>query len=129
MYPIFFGILTQLLGDTSDPTNQKPFSVGVDAIFNNQNPGGSFLGWLYLAFVTIGSAVAFGFLVYGGIMYFLAYGNEERAKQAKAIIMWAIVGILVTVFAAVLIFFVVYTITKPGSGDFVPLPTVLPNLP
>lgn len=42
-------------------------------------------------------------LIWGAWQYFTAYGNEERAKSAKATITWAIVGIVVIVLALVIV--------------------------
>lgn len=35
----------------------------------------------------------------GGIMYLLSSGEEEKTKKAKNIIIWALVGVLVSVLA------------------------------
>lgn len=35
----------------------------------------------------------------GGIMYLLSWGDEEKTKKAKSVIIWALVGVLVSVFA------------------------------
>ncbi|MFH0776075.1 MAG: pilin [Patescibacteria group bacterium] len=47
--------------------------------------------------------IATGFLVYGGFLYITSAGSDENIKQAKKIIIYAAVGILVIVLAAVLV--------------------------
>ena len=102
-----FGILT-------DITNNA-FNLKIDSFFDPANPGSSLLGKFYLAFLAIASALGVGMLIYGGIMYFLAFGSEERATTAKNIINWALIGLMVTVFSAMIIFFFIYALTKGGG--------------
>ncbi|MFH1375743.1 MAG: pilin [Patescibacteria group bacterium] len=47
--------------------------------------------------------VATGFLVYGGFLYVTSAGNDENINKAKKIIIYAAVGILIIVLAAVLV--------------------------
>lgn len=51
----------------------------------------------------VGGGLAVVFLVYAGFVYVTAYGNEERAAQAKKIIIWTIVGIVVMICAGLII--------------------------
>ena len=46
------------------------------------------------------------FAIYGGILYFTAYGNEEKATKGKNTFIWAIVGAIVIALAFVLIRYV-----------------------
>jgi uncharacterized BrkB/YihY/UPF0761 family membrane protein len=111
-----FGALTNI-------TN-KAFDLKIEDLFDPQNVGGSFLGGFYLVFLAIASALGVGMLIYGGIMYFLAFGSEERATTAKNIINWALIGLIVTVFSAMIIFFFIYALTKGGGA-----PDIYPKLP
>lgn len=43
------------------------------------------------------------YLIWGGYLYFTAYGNEEKAQKAKSTIVWAIVGFVVALLARVII--------------------------
>ena len=47
--------------------------------------------------------VATGFLIYGGFLYVTSAGNDENINKAKKIIIYAAIGILVIVLAAVLV--------------------------
>ena len=51
-------------------------------------------------------------LVYGGIMYMTSGGSEERVKQAKNIITYAIIGLVV----AVLSYIIVNTVIQAIGG-------------
>ncbi len=117
MMPTIFGMLT-------DITNNA-FNLKIESFFDPANPGGSFLGQFYVGFLGVISALGVGMLIYGGIMYFLAFGNEERATTAKNIIYWAIVGLLLVVFSAMIIFFFIYALTKGGGAP----DTIYPKLP
>jgi len=114
-----FGLLNNLTG------GDKAFNLTIKNFFNPDDPGKSFLGGFYLAFLAIASALGVGMLIYGGIMYFLAFGSEERATTAKNIINWALIGLLVTVFSAMIIFFFIYALTKGGGAP----DTIYPKLP
>ena len=46
---------------------------------------------------------ATGFLIYGGFMYTTSAGNDENINKAKKIIIYAAIGILIIVLAAVLV--------------------------
>jgi len=59
------------------------------------------------------SAVSVLMLVIGAIHYLTAYGNEEKAEKGKKTILWAIVGIVVTILAYVLVTWV-WEITAGG---------------
>ena len=45
-------------------------------------------------------------LIYSGIMYFTAYGDEAKAKLAKRNATWAIIGIVVIVLSYTLVAFI-----------------------
>ena len=59
----------------------------------------------------IAGGVAICFLIYGGILYFTAYGNEERASQGKKVVYWTIIGMAVILLAEVIVTIVWSTIT------------------
>lgn len=71
------------------------------------NPVGTdFLGLLNNMFQGFAAAVgilAVAMLIFSGVRYITAAGNEEQAKQAKTGITWAIAGIVVSLLAYVII--------------------------
>lgn len=47
--------------------------------------------------------IATAFLIYGGFLYVTSAGNDENVKKAKNIIIYAAVGIIVIILAAVVV--------------------------
>lgn len=54
-------------------------------------------------------------IFYGGVMYMTAAGSEDRAKTAKRIIMFAIVGLVITMTSFIVATFVVRALTNSGT--------------
>jgi len=71
-------------------------------------------------FIGIMGVLAVLMFIIGGYNYLLAYGNEEKAEKGKKTILWAIVGIVVTLLAWVIVS-EVWKITTGG-----PPPTTAP---
>lgn len=57
------------------------------------------IGFFFAAIVAITCTVA---IIFGGIMYALAAGDEQRAARAKKIILFAIIGLIIAINAGVL---------------------------
>lgn len=51
----------------------------------------------------IAGAVGLIYLIYGAILYFTAYGNEEKVNKAKQTIYWAIAGIAIIILAKIIV--------------------------
>jgi len=47
--------------------------------------------------------LALGSLIWGGVLYIVSLGNDDYVKQAKKIIFWAIIGLVVVSLAFVII--------------------------
>lgn len=68
-------------------------------------------------------------LVYGGILYLTAAGNEEQVKKAKSVLRNAVIGLVIIVSAYAVSVFVVGQLTSvvggtAGAGSSeIPLPT------
>lgn len=58
------------------------------------------------ALILVG-VIALGFLVYGGFLYITSHGDENQIDQAKKIITYAVIGIVVIGIAAALVNFVI----------------------
>lgn len=64
------------------------------------------------------------FLVYGGIQWMVAGGNEEQIKKAQNIIKRAIVGLIITLVAYIVSVFIISIFVSPaGPGDIDPSET------
>jgi len=57
------------------------------------------INWILLFLGLIATA----FLIYGGFMYITSAGNEQNVDKAKKVIMYAAIGIVIIVLAAVLV--------------------------
>ena len=68
--------------------------------------------------------LALAALIYGGFRYITAMGNEEQINEAKKIILYAVVGIVVIGLAAVVVNFVI-----GGIGGGVVPPAPVPPVP
>jgi hypothetical protein len=63
------------------------------------------VGWL----TTLVGIVAVLFLIYGGLVYITSAGNKDRAENAKKIITYSVIGLIVVVLARVIVSLVVNT--------------------
>jgi hypothetical protein len=50
---------------------------------------------VFRAVITLVAVVAVGALIWGGIYYIISLGNDEKMQQAKRIILYAIIGLLI----------------------------------
>jgi len=55
--------------------------------------------------------ILFVMIIYGGILYMTAAGNEEQAKKAKSVLTYAIIGIVIIAFAFIIAEFVINALT------------------
>lgn len=65
-----------------------------------------FEGILDIVFIVAG-ALATIFIIIGGLRYVLSFGKPEALQKAKNTILYAIVGLLVSIFAFTIVNFVV----------------------
>jgi hypothetical protein len=63
-------------------------------------------------FLTFLGLIAVVMIIYGGFLYVSAAGNSEKIENAKKIIMYAVIGIIVILLS----FAIVNTILTAGSG-------------
>ena len=67
-----------------------------------------------LGFVGI---ILFVMIIYGGILYMTAAGNEEQAKKAKSVLTYAIIGIIIVAFSFIIAQFAINALTGGEDGD------------
>ena len=63
--------------------------------------------------------IAAAYLVLGGVRYILSEGDEGKAEQAKATVLYAVIGIIVIGLSAAIVNFVINIATgeqNPGGG-------------
>ncbi len=68
-------------------------------------------------FLIFSGIIATIFIMYGGGMYLLSAGNEERSESAKKVLVNSVIGLVVIVMAFAIVKIVVNTIASPNSGS------------
>ena len=58
-------------------------------------------------------ALAVLMIVYGGLQYMFSGGDERQVKQAKGILTWSIVGLMICVFA----WFIVWVVLRVSGAE------------
>jgi hypothetical protein len=69
---------------------------------------------IYLGLSFVGIAF-FGFLLYGGLLWMTARSNEEKVGQATEIIIACIIGIIITLAAYAITYFLVNSFVAEGT--------------
>jgi len=93
------------------PTECTAFGIGCV----ETGPGGGLLDLILrivnilLSLVALAAAIM---IIYAGVKYILSAGNEEQATEAKHIIMYAVIGLLVIALSAALVNFVIIAIQR-----------------
>ncbi len=64
-------------------------------------------------FLSFLGLVATGFIIYGGFLYITAAGDDGKVENAKKILMFSAIGIIVILLS----FAIVNTLTGAGSGN------------
>ncbi|MCL4427112.1 hypothetical protein M1534_02015 [Patescibacteria group bacterium] len=97
----------------SPPVNVNPYQAS-----NQFNSLGNIYGTVKIAInwvFAFGGIIAVALLVYGGVLYMQAQGNEDQSKKAKAIIRDAIIGLIIMLLAYTIITLVIGTLAPSGS--------------
>lgn len=61
------------------------------------------------------AVIALGFIVYGGFRYIISRGDEGEVKQAKDIITYAVIGLVVIGLAFAIVQFVIFGVLNDGG--------------
>jgi len=61
--------------------------------------------------------ILFVMIIYGGILYMTAAGNEEQAKKAKSVLTYAIIGIVIVAFSFIIAEFAINALSGGEDGD------------
>ena len=85
------GNLKTILATTGNPNEQ-----GFDTIL-------AFIRLVVDIVMQIAGIIAFLMIIYGGILYLTAYGQEAKLETAKKTLIWSIVGFVLIVFASYIV--------------------------
>lgn len=77
---------------------------GVKDEYKN-NPS-EFIKQIFNLFITLVIIVAVGVLIFAGFKYVTSRGDSSKAEEAQKMIMYAVIGIIIAVAAAVIVNFV-----------------------
>lgn len=94
MITMFYKVLSQLgqVGDASD--------LGLP------ETDASSIGPIVQILALIGGALSVIFIIYGGFVYVASGGSPEQTKRAKEIILYAIIGLIISLMAGGIVTFI-----------------------
>ncbi len=120
----YLSLATHAFAET--PINPCPEANPDGANFNilcTLAPGGSLISFLVTVAFIAASLIALGFLIFGGIKWIMSGGDKSGVEAARNMIVAALVGLVIT-FLAYLIINVVFTFFNLGSITGLVLPTI-----
>ena len=97
-------------GTLADPT--VGCTVAPEAIVHTQSDILNIILKTADAVVTIVAVAAVAVLIYGGIVYALSMGNEDRIETAKRILFWSVFGLILALLAKYIVMAVLVVITQ-----------------
>ncbi len=89
------------------PSLNDPLNLGSDAPT-------AFLGRIIAALLGLVGAISLIMVIIGGFQWMTAGGNPEKIKQGKNTLIWAVLGIAVTLASYAILKFVFETLAKSG---------------
>jgi hypothetical protein len=122
----FLGISSLALAANTDVETLPPgqllnLSSNTAGYVTSDDPQGYFgstAGIIVRAFIAIIGVVFISYFIHGSFMWMTAAGNEEKITKAKTIIRNAIIGLIVTLAAAVIYIFIRnFFIGSLGTGS------------
>jgi len=106
--------------DVNSGLNQIGGQIGASGggFFNSRDSVVTLIGKVIKLLLFVSGAVAVLFVVIGGFMYITSAGNEEQASKGRKTVTYAIVGVVITILAYVIISVVVNLVSCQGGGGF-----------
>ena len=94
------GITDEACSAINDPTKRAALGCDEERTVGNVGIG------IIEVVISISGLIAAGFIVVGGVQYILSQGDPGKTKTAKTTILYAVVGLLVTVLAFAIVNFI-----------------------
>ena len=91
--PIFIGLIW-LTSAPASAVTISPAIPGMTTAATSSTPPGVFVGGFYNFALMIGGVLAFGAIVYGGILYAASAGNPSKQSEGKELVKGALFGLL-----------------------------------
>ncbi len=89
-------------------------ATGGTGLFRSTDSPVQIIGKVIRLLLIVSGAIAVLFVVIGGFMYMTSAGNEEQATKGRKTLIYAIVGIVITVLAYVIVSSIVNLVTCQG---------------
>jgi amino acid transporter len=97
-----------LAAATSSPVKEGLAQAGKEAYgTTNAIPFGTLVGQVIVTVINVTGIIFVILVLYGGVMYMTASGDEERVKKSKRLLTSAIIGLIITLAAYSIASFVV----------------------
>jgi uncharacterized membrane protein YjgN (DUF898 family) len=127
---LFLAVFCLFVFSTLTPT-QTLAQVNELKSFGNEAYGGSsatyqeqgpvfIAGKIINAFLGIVGIIMVILFIYGGFLWMTAGGNEERVKKATQVLSRAVIGLIITLLAYSIAFFVMQQVLKSTGAPMVP---------
>lgn len=101
-------------GDDDDDDDGDSGTVSLDNPISYDTPQ-ELIGGIISYVMGLVGILAVAALIYGGILYLTSAGSEERVKQAKNVITYAIIGLVIAILSYVIVNAVISAIGGSGS--------------
>jgi cytochrome bd-type quinol oxidase subunit 2 len=85
-----------------------------DALPDKWDSIDAFISALLNIFTAVTGLIAVAILIYGGVMYMLSSGNEQKTEKAQNTIIYALVGIVIIGLSRLLVGFILKFVTGEG---------------
>lgn len=105
-YKYLQGYVDPTVPDKCTPFNQANFDLT-----NLDSLAGIGLAVIEIL-LRVAAIVAIGYIVYGGFQYLVSQGEPDRAASAKNTILNALIGLVIAIFANVIVVFIGTSLTK-----------------
>ncbi|MBU1164849.1 pilin [Patescibacteria group bacterium] len=73
------------------------------------------IGYIINAILGIVGSLALLMFIYGGVIWLISQGNEQKVEQGKKLIVWSAMGLIVIFTSYALVIFVLRAVRAPGS--------------
>lgn len=107
---------------TNNGTNDDPLDTVADTAGINtqdaENQVNTFVASIIQTFLSLLGVLFLGLMIYGGILWMTARGNQAQVDKARDLITAAIIGLAIVVGAYVITYFVIERVTSPVLESF-----------
>jgi hypothetical protein len=92
-------MISSLLLHVAEAVNINPLKTGVD--------DGNIVKTVISIVIMVTAAICLLFITIGGLRYVLSQGDSQRTAKAKGTILYALIGLIITIIAQAIVTFVI----------------------